>query len=468
MGSRRPSRSRGLTDWVSRSKRRAGRSSVDPLLAWIASRLRGRRPLPRRSMAHPIRSVDERPSGLASVAPGDPGSGRDGILPRLSRAFGSDRRFDRIVRRGGTLLRVDRRTSLRLGLLCGVGAVVLLALQAVGRPFEGAAGQPSVVEPLPPSAFEPVRLPSRAIEAFSSLSRRLAAGGRAARLDRFGEEGDATTGAGTSATPAGPGAPAAAVPDRVLAGLQPPTIVRFRPRDGSRGVDPEVWLSVRFSAPMDRPSTERAFTALIGGRPIDGRRWWAEDDTVLVLDPVGPLPAGAEVRLAVGSEARSRIGLPLVEAVSATIRVAEASPATERSPPTATRAGAARTDWRWPLLGPITQGFGESVTRYGWHFGIDIDGATGDPVVAARAGRVTVAGRYDACGGLEVHIDHGDGFESWYRHLSVVETAVGARVAAGQRIGRVGNTGCSLGSHLHFAIRRDGVWVDPLRYLPPR
>lgn len=446
IGSRRPSRSRGLAGWAGRWSRRPGRSTVAPPLAQLVSWLRDRGALPRRSMAHPIRPADEPPPGPSPALSGDPMAGRG----------------------GGPRSWVDRRTPLRLGVLCGVGAVLLLALQAVGRPLEGAAGPPSIVESLPPSAFEPVRLPSRAVEAFERLSRRLAAGGGTAGLERFGEDRDPTTGAPVPAASTGPAAPTTAVPDRVLAGLEPPTVVRFRPRDGARGVDPEAWLSVRFSAPMDRPTTERAFAALVGGRPVDGRRWWAEDDTVLVLDPAEPLPAGAEVRLTVGSEARSRVGLPLVEAAAATIRVAEAARATVRPRPTPTGTGAARTDWRWPLLGPVTQRFGESVTRYGWHFGIDIDGATGDPVVAARAGRVTVAGRYDACGGLEVHIDHGDGFESWYRHLSVVEAAVGARVAAGERIGRVGNTGCSLGSHLHFAIRRDGVWVDPLRYLPPR
>jgi len=48
------------------------------------------------------------------------------------------------------------------------------------------------------------------------------------------------------------------------------------------------------------------------------------------------------------------------------------------------------------------------------------------------------------------------------------DVRVGARVAAGTIIGRVGATGCALGSHLHFAIRRGMTFVDPLRYLPPR
>ena len=352
------------------------------------------------------------------------------------------------------------RGPLLVGLLCGLGAILLLTLQAVGRPLDGAARPPRGVEPLPAAAFEPVRLPSRVAEARGRPQAAPAEGDRPDRLGRVGEGGGAFAGepAGRLVGPA----PAAILPERVLAGLRPPVVVRFRPRDGTTGVAPSSWLSVRFSAPMDRASTERAFEVRVADRPIDGRRWWAEDDTVLVLDP-GRLPAGAVVRLVVGTTARSRIGLPLVARAEATIRVAASAP------PSPTGQGSdPGQGWRWPLPGPITQRFGESLTRYGWHNGIDIDGATGDPVVAARAGRVTVAGRYDACGGLEVHLDHGAGLESWYRHLSVVEVAVGAWVVAGERIGRVGDTGCSLGSHLHFAIRRDGTWVDPLRYLPAR
>jgi murein DD-endopeptidase MepM/ murein hydrolase activator NlpD len=84
------------------------------------------------------------------------------------------------------------------------------------------------------------------------------------------------------------------------------------------------------------------------------------------------------------------------------------------------------------------------------------------------AGTVVVAGHYDACGGLEVHIEHGAGLTSWHRHLSRIDVAVGARVDSGAVIGAVGNTGCSLGSHLHFGIRDGEVFVDPLRYLPAR
>jgi murein DD-endopeptidase MepM/ murein hydrolase activator NlpD len=247
-----------------------------------------------------------------------------------------------------------------------------------------------------------------------------------------------------------------------------PAVVRFRPRGGWTGVSRFAAVSVRFTRPMDHSSTEAAFHAIVvGGRPVEGTFRWAEGDTVLVLTPASALPYGARVSLSVEMGARAQDGgrLATVRSVTFTVqRRATPSVRPTQSPEPPRRASA----WRWPLLGPITQRFGESLTQYGYHYGIDIDGDTGDPVRAARRGRVTVAGSYDQCGGLEIHIDHGNGIASWYRHLSRIHVAEGVFVEAGTIIGRVGDTGCSLGSHLHFAIRKGSRFVDPLDYLPPR
>jgi murein DD-endopeptidase MepM/ murein hydrolase activator NlpD len=251
-----------------------------------------------------------------------------------------------------------------------------------------------------------------------------------------------------------------------------PSVVRFRPRDGWTRVDRSAWLSVRFTAAMDRRTTSRAFTATVAGKPITGRRWWAEGDTVLVLDPKLLLPAGAEIVLSVDGGATSAAGMVIARPADARFTtVAAAKPRAAPRPSTTSRPSSSRvtpspTSWRWPLVGPITQRFGETLTQYGVHRGIDIDGDTGDPVRAARAGVVTVAGYADECGGIQVRLDHGDGFVSWYRHLSAELVSVGQRIASGATIGRVGSTGCSTGSHLHFAITRNGTWVDPERYLP--
>jgi len=254
------------------------------------------------------------------------------------------------------------------------------------------------------------------------------------------------------------------------ASSEAPTVVRFRPRAGQTGSSRFAAVSVRFTLPMDHASTERAFTASVGSTVIKGQYLWADGDTVLVLIPANAFAFGAGVRLEVTVEARSADGAALSRYASGTFVVAPKPPHAGTSSATSAPATAAprKSAWLWPLVGPITQYFGQSLTKYGFHYGIDIDGETGDPVRAARSGLVVVAGSYDQCGGLEVHIDHGDGLVSWYRHLSRIDVRVGARVAAGTIIGRVGATGCALGSHLHFAIRLGTTFVDPLRYLPPR
>jgi murein DD-endopeptidase MepM/ murein hydrolase activator NlpD len=117
---------------------------------------------------------------------------------------------------------------------------------------------------------------------------------------------------------------------------------------------------------------------------------------------------------------------------------------------------------RWPAArAGISQGFGEN-----GHTGIDIMGNTGDAVVAAAAGLVTVALQSDVGYGWRVEVDHGVGFSSLYGHLSAIAVQAGDRVAQGQRIGSVGSTGVATGPHLHFEVRQRGFPTDPLALLP--
>jgi murein DD-endopeptidase MepM/ murein hydrolase activator NlpD len=121
----------------------------------------------------------------------------------------------------------------------------------------------------------------------------------------------------------------------------------------------------------------------------------------------------------------------------------------------------------WPAPGPITSPFGGR--RH--HPGLDIDGVTGDPVVAAGEGTVVLAGAAPAgfSGyGNVVMIDHGGGIATLYAHLSRVDVAIGQMVQQGQRIGAVGATGEATGDHLHFEVRVDNTPTDPMGWLPPR
>ncbi|HEX2039334.1 MAG TPA: M23 family metallopeptidase [Acidimicrobiales bacterium] len=145
--------------------------------------------------------------------------------------------------------------------------------------------------------------------------------------------------------------------------------------------------------------------------------------------------------------------------------------AARRAEAEASRAAeAARPSVVWPAPGAITGWYGERRGRSA-HPGTDIDGETGDPVVAAAAGTVAWAGSAPAgySGyGIVVIVDHGDGVQTLYAHLSAVAVAVGQPVRAGDRIGSIGSTGHSTGSHLHFEVRRGGTIGNPAEFLPPR
>jgi murein DD-endopeptidase MepM/ murein hydrolase activator NlpD len=116
----------------------------------------------------------------------------------------------------------------------------------------------------------------------------------------------------------------------------------------------------------------------------------------------------------------------------------------------------------WPTPGGVSSPFGRRGGRM--HTGIDIDGAVGNPVVAAEAGRVIMAGWYAGYGKV-VDIAHGGGVVTRYAHLSAILVSEGQYVERGQLIGRLGSTGHTTGPNLHFEVRINGTPVDPLPYL---
>lgn len=87
----------------------------------------------------------------------------------------------------------------------------------------------------------------------------------------------------------------------------------------------------------------------------------------------------------------------------------------------------------------------------------------GDTVVASAKGKVTrVSNEGNTSYGRWVEIDHGGGYRTRYAHLSKQSVSVGQQVAKGQKIGEVGNTGGSTGSHLHFELRLNGTAIKPV------
>lgn len=117
----------------------------------------------------------------------------------------------------------------------------------------------------------------------------------------------------------------------------------------------------------------------------------------------------------------------------------------------------------WPAMGRLTDRFGWTGSR--WHTGLDIATSWGTPVYSAAAGTVTRAG-WNGDLGYMVEIDHGDGWSTRYGHMArQPEVWEGQWVERGQLIGYVGCTGWCTGPHVHFEIRYQGSYCDPLDYL---
>lgn len=125
-------------------------------------------------------------------------------------------------------------------------------------------------------------------------------------------------------------------------------------------------------------------------------------------------------------------------------------------------AGYARGGLVHPLrAGTVSQPF------HGGHNGIDFAAPAGTPIVAAGPGRVSMAGWSPNGGGNEIHIDHPNGLQTWYAHLSSFAAKVGDMVRPGRIIGRVGSTGNSTGPHLHYMVLNGGWpnYVNPAPFL---
>lgn len=100
-----------------------------------------------------------------------------------------------------------------------------------------------------------------------------------------------------------------------------------------------------------------------------------------------------------------------------------------------------------------------------FHYGVDLAADHGVPIVAARSGTVTTAAYQEGNAGYYVVIDHLDGYDSRYMHMSKYIVAEGQFVMAGQIIGYCGATGAATGNHLHFGIYHNNEAVNPADYI---
>jgi murein DD-endopeptidase MepM/ murein hydrolase activator NlpD len=118
-----------------------------------------------------------------------------------------------------------------------------------------------------------------------------------------------------------------------------------------------------------------------------------------------------------------------------------------------------------PDGGYITAGFGWRVDPWPeFHRGVDLAADYGTPVRAAADGIVRAAG-WDGGFGIKVALDHLNGYQTWYAHLSRVAVSLGQHVRKGQTIAYVGATGEATGPHLHYQVMLAGQAIDPTPYL---
>ncbi|MGJ3189465.1 M23 family metallopeptidase [Paenarthrobacter sp. FR1] len=110
-------------------------------------------------------------------------------------------------------------------------------------------------------------------------------------------------------------------------------------------------------------------------------------------------------------------------------------------------------------ISPLTGGSGD------FHRGQDFVAQCGTAVHAAATGKVTFAGWHEYGGGNRVVVDHGNGLETTYNHLSSFTVKVGQTVNRGDTVALSGTTGASTGCHLHFEVQVNGEVVDPMGWL---
>jgi septal ring factor EnvC (AmiA/AmiB activator) len=122
----------------------------------------------------------------------------------------------------------------------------------------------------------------------------------------------------------------------------------------------------------------------------------------------------------------------------------------------------------WPVLGRITDAFGERLDPFSgegaFHTGVDVGADYGAPVHVTADGMVLDAGQHSGYGRVVI-VDHGFGITTWYAHLSSFAVVPGTRVKRGEVIGYAGISGRSTGPHVHYEVRVNNAPVNPWRYM---
>ena len=183
------------------------------------------------------------------------------------------------------------------------------------------------------------------------------------------------------------------------------------------------------------------------------------------------LPANATERSVVSSRTRVLPSTPSplptaipIDPDATPLPAPTVAPAAPPPPPPqapAPASSAPSSGWLWPVVG----NYGISSTFSAAHPALDIYSDCGNLVVASTGGVVVYSGWKDNGGGFVVAIQSGETVVE-YNHLSSISIPSGSTIAAGTEVGLVGATGLATGCHLHLAVAQNGVYTDPLAFLP--
>ena len=122
----------------------------------------------------------------------------------------------------------------------------------------------------------------------------------------------------------------------------------------------------------------------------------------------------------------------------------------------------------WPIMGRLMDGFGHRMDPFSgegaMHTGVDISAPMGTPIKATADGIVMYA-NWNAGYGRCVIVDHGNGYQTLYGHMSHIDVVDGQEIRQGEVVGLVGSSGRSTGTHVHYEVRVHSTPVNPYRFL---
>lgn len=188
---------------------------------------------------------------------------------------------------------------------------------------------------------------------------------------------------------------------------------------------------------------------------------WSAIAAASGIDPKKPIKPG------------QKLIIPTMTKGAAPVPAASPSP-TPSAPPSASPSPAVTLPpdtakaprFAWPVRGEVIRKFAPRSGKTAFHDGIDVAGEKGDAVRAAAAGKVIYAGQGPKEYGLTVIVYHTGRWTTTYAFLDQVTVKEGDKVKAGERVGKLGETGLAKEPSLHFEVRRNRSALDPVKYLP--